>query len=80
MISPVRRPVLVEDSSSEAGRSVVRDSRKTARPCVGSLQRGPWAVASWKAWAMLSASVEEDLGIVLVVEISSWRLERKRCC
>ena len=53
--SPVKRPRLsrAEESSSGEG-CTVTSSRNTARPCTGSAQRGPWAVASWKAWEILS--------------------------
>jgi hypothetical protein len=48
--SPVSLPSLslADDSSSVEGVKVT-SSRKTAIPWTGSLQSGPWAVASWKA-------------------------------
>lgn len=36
------------------------DSRKTATPCMGSAQRGPCKVESWKAWVILS---EKEAGL-----------------
>ena len=56
--SPVKRPS--EDSSSVGEGVTVTESRKTATPCMGSAQRGPCRVESWKAWVILS---ENDAGL-----------------
>ncbi len=48
--SPVRRPRFSRRGVSElVGMLMVTSSRKIAMPWIGSLHRGPWAVASWKA-------------------------------
>lgn len=41
-------------SSSSPVVVTVTSSRNTAIPCIGSLQSGPWAVASWNACDILS--------------------------
>lgn len=61
--SPVRRPRLSlradDGSSSDVAAAVtVTDSRKTAVPWMGSWHMGPWDVASWKAWEILSEKSE----------------------
>lgn len=57
------------------------DSRMTAVPWMGSWHMGPWEVASWKAWVILSAKAvewrveawSEGLEDLLVLGLS-WRL------
>ena len=55
---------------------MVMDSRKTAMPWMGSWHMGPWAVASWNAWEILSEKEEGDGFSELGREASSdsWRL------
>ena len=73
--SPVRRlrfsrdkeGLVVESSVEEVDGVRVTSSRKTAISWTGSLQRGPWAVASWKACAMRS---EKSAGVREVDEVS----------
>jgi hypothetical protein len=55
-------------------------SRNTARPWTGSAQRGPWAVASWKAWEILSerecgVSDSEGVGVGYSSVAFSFKLE-----
>lgn len=65
MTSPVSLPSLsrAETAASSSAGATVTSSMNTAMPCTGSWQSGPWYVASWKAyvilsqkWAALSAS------------------------
>jgi len=88
MTSPVRRPIWSREdgdsSSVDDGAVVVTSSRKMATPRMGSWHIGPWAVASWKAWEILSEKVEGvgDVDVVgglgsgseEVVSWLSWRL------
>ena len=46
IVSPVSRPSWSREAFSSEPSAVDTSSRKTAIPWTGSLQRGPWAVAS----------------------------------
>ena len=46
------------EAAVEEGEATHMSSRKAAMPCTGSLQRGPCAVASWKAWETRSVKSE----------------------
>jgi hypothetical protein len=56
MTSPVKRPNLSDLAASSSTVATFRatSSRKTATPCIGSSHNGPWEVASWKAYEILS--------------------------
>lgn len=82
MESPVRRPI---SSSSLELASTERSSRKTATPCMGSWQRGPWPVASWKAYAILSQRSRTSRAFISSEETtfcleSSSKLDIERRC
>lgn len=66
--SPVNRPM---SSSSPALDCTDRSSKNTATPCMGSWHRGPWPVASWKAYAILSLKSRTS---------SAWWLSPSICC
>lgn len=55
MTSPVKRPSCSREVGPPSSESVtVTSSRKTAMPWTGSWHNGPWAVASWNAYVILS--------------------------
>lgn len=77
--SPVSRPM---SSSSPALDCTDRSSKNTATPCMGSWHRGPWPVASWKAYAILSLKSRTSsawwLSPSICCLVSSTKLERKK--
>lgn len=67
--SPVRRPM--SGASFSLGRWMLTSSRITAMPCTGSWHSGPCAVASWKAYVILSERSRTVMPSSVVVDWSA---------